>query len=178
MNNESITLGSNPFQKTVDEQVHHMVCVHGAAGYLEEPDSVTVARENCGLRIESGGSARAIVGFPIPTTLVFKGSRLAVRSVVLDFVASPGASLGSVQVFSGSRLISSHDKLHLSGRHRYRQFEVEGHPHVNMPLSLSAAVDFSNGQDYFTFISTSAVFVEKLGIRGLPAPEEARQASD
>lgn len=177
MTYESRSLGENAARKSIDEQVHHMVCVHGAAGYLEEPNSVTIARENCGLRIESSGSARAVVGFPIPTTLVFKGSRLAIRSVVLDFVTSSGASLSTVHLYSGSRLISSHDKLELSGRHRYRQFEVDGHPNVNMPLSLSAAVDFGNGQDYFTFISASAVFIEKLGNSGLKTPEGARQAS-
>ena len=167
MTNEPRALGGNLDRRSVDEQVHHMVCVHGATGYLEEPNSVTVARESCGLRIESNRIARAIVGFPIPTTLVFKNSRLAIRSLVLDFAASEGAVLNSVRVFSGSRLISSHDGLRLSGRHRYRQFEIAGHPNVYMPLSLSAAINFGSGQDYVTFISASAIFIEKLRTFGL-----------
>ena len=143
------------------ERVHHMICIHGAAAYLEEPDSVTVVREHSGLRIEGCDGARAIVSVPMPTTLVFKGSRLAIRSILLDFATSEGVELDALRVFSGSRVISSHEKLGFTGRHRYRQFEIGGHPKLNMPLSLSTAIMFGEGQGYFILVSASAVFVEK-----------------
>lgn len=149
-------------QKAVHEQVHHMVCVHSSAGYLEEPDNLTVAREHSGLRIESGDGRRAIVSVPIPTTFVFKGSRLAIRNILLDFAASPGVALSSVRVFSGSRPICSHDNLNYSGRNRYRKFEIDGHPKLNMPISLSMAIEFGSRHGYFTFTSASAVFVERV----------------
>lgn len=150
----------------IQERVHHMLCVHGAAGHLEEPERVSAVREQSGLRLEAAGRARAIVCYPIPTTLVFRGSRLAIRSVLLDFTAGIGAALSAVQVFSGSRLIANHDGLGMSGRHRYRRFEVAGHPGLNMPVSVALAVAFGEGNGCFSVTSVSAVFVERAPLTG------------
>lgn len=170
MSKDHKTLFADCGQEAAHERVHHMVCVHGSAAYLEAPDSVTAAREHSGLRIEGRNGTRAIVSIPIPTTLVFKGSRLAIRTILLDFATSPGVAVSSVRVFSGSRLISGRDDLNYSGRNRYRQFEIEGHPTLNMPLSLSAVITFGSGHGYFTFISASAVFVERARAGAADAP--------
>ncbi len=170
MSKDPRSLFEDSGQESVREQVHHMVCVHGSAGYLEEPENLTVAREHSGLRMEARGDTRAIVTIPIPTTLVFKGSRLAVRSILLDFTASPGVALNSVQIFSGSRLISSHKGLSYSGRNRYRQFEIEGDWKLNMALSVSAAVGFDSGYGYFNLVSVSAVFIERVSTNDADTP--------
>ena len=148
------------------EQFDHLICTHGTSGHIEFPNRLqSFRRSSTGLHIVGREGRNNKIHFAIPTTLLSSNVRLSIHSVILDFTATSGAFVNTVQILDGKRQIAKLDNLNMSGEHRFEIFEVPKHPSLNRGVGVSVHVGFPIDGERRTidFVSACANFVVKTG---------------